>query len=54
MKRYIYNIQYNKQDTEFDMVYVDAMSKKDALRKLGRQFPGVFQKHFVRIEKDLP
>lgn len=53
MKRYIYNIQYNKQDTEFDMVYVDANNPKEALAKLKRQFPGAYKKHFVRIEKDL-
>lgn len=54
MKRYIYNIQYNKKDTEFDMVYVDANTKTEAVNKLKKQFPGVFAKHFVKIEKELP
>lgn len=53
MKRYIYNIQYNKKDTEFDMVYVDANNSIEALRKLKKQFPGVYAKHFVKIEKEL-
>ena len=52
MNRYIYNIQYNKTDNKelIDTVWVDGFSQKEALRKLGKQFPGVYNKILIRTE----
>lgn len=49
MQRYIFNIQYNQQDKSADHVWIDAVSKNAALRKLNRQFPGVYSIDFVRV-----
>lgn len=53
MKRYIFEIQYNKTDKEVDPVYIDAESRERAKQKLRKQFPGVYNIKFIRIEKEL-
>lgn len=52
MNRYIYDIQYNKSDNSelYDRVWVDGLSKKESLLKLSKQFPGVYEKHLVKVE----
>lgn len=52
MKRYIFNIQYNKSDKTYDKIYLDAYSRSDAYNRLSKQFPGVFKKTFVMSYKD--
>lgn len=53
MRRYIFSIQYNSYDTDVDLYFMDGYSKENALSKIKKQFPGVFNIAFVRIEKEL-
>lgn len=53
MRRYIYNIKYNEGDKTMDRIYIDAFTKELAMKKLKKQFPGVYIIEFVRIEKEL-
>jgi len=53
MRRYIFSIQYNSTDKDTDLYFMDGFSKENAYNKIKKQFPGVYNITFVRIEKEL-
>lgn len=53
MKRYIFDIQYNKGDKNLDKVWIDAIGQKQAMRKLSKLYPGVYSMTMDRIAREV-